>query len=146
MILMLSDESASIGLPIRIVVLTIIGMIGIYVILASVMSTPFVPGSMFAASNCSSFNMSGAVCDSPELVLSVFDNDRKPVGGANVIVWGPDRKKVIGGVTDGNGEFHYKLLNISLPQGKAEGYLSVKVMQEGYMDYSNDFLVKVKKV
>ncbi len=143
---MFSDESASVGLPIRIVVLTIIGMIGIYVIVASIMSTPFVPGSMFASSNCSSFNMNGTVCDSPDLVVSVFDNDRRPIGGANVIVWGPCKEKAVGGVTDGNGDFHYKLLNISLPQGKTEGYLSVKVMQEGYLDYTNDFLLKVKKV
>ena len=143
---MFSDESASAGLPIRIVVLTIIGMMGIYVIVTSIMSTPFVPGSMFAASNCSSFNMTGAVCDSPDLIVNVFDNDGKPVGGANIIVWGPAREKVVGGITDASGEFHYRLLNISLPQGKTEGYLSVKVMQEGYLDHTNEFLVKVRKV
>ncbi|WP_292470282.1 hypothetical protein [Methanolobus sp.] len=143
---MLSDDSTSVGLPIRIVVLTIIGMIGIYSILTAVMSTPFVPDSMFAASNCSSFNITGTASDSPDLLVSVFDNDGRPVGGANVIVWGPRREKVVGGVTDGNGEFHYQLTGISLPQGKAEGYLSVKVMEEGYLDYTNDFLVKVKKV
>lgn len=143
---MFSDNSASVGLPIRIVVLTIIGMIGIYAILSAVMSTPFVPGSMFAASNCSSFNISGSVDDSPDLVVSAFDNDGRPVSGANVIVWGPQREKVVGGVTDSAGEFHYRLTSISLPQGKTEGYLSAKVMEEGYMDYSNDFFVKVKRV
>ncbi|WP_094227166.1 carboxypeptidase-like regulatory domain-containing protein [Methanolobus psychrotolerans] len=143
---MFSDDSASVGLPIRIVVLTIIGMIGIYVIISSIMSTPFVPGSMYAVANCSSFNMTGTVCDSPELIVSVFDNDGRPIGGANVIVWGPGRKKAVGGVTDASGEFDIKLLNISLAQGKTEGYLSVRVMQEGYLDYTNDFLVKVRKV
>ncbi len=143
---MFSDESASVGLPIRIVVLTVIGMTGIYVILTAVMSTPFVPDTMFASSNCSSFNLPGGTGDSPDLTVHVFDNGGKPVGGANVIVWGPERKKVAGGVSDAGGEFSYRLLNISLPPGKTEGYLSVKVMQEGYMDYSNDFLVKVKKI
>lgn len=143
---MLSDESASVGLPIRIVVLTIIGMIGMYAILSAVMSTPFVPDSMFAASNCSSFNMSGNVSDSPELIVSVLNNAGKPVGGANVVVWGPGKEKATGGITEHDGEFRYRLLNISLPQGKTEGYLSVKVMQEGYLDYSNEYFVKVRKV
>ena len=143
---MLDDESASVGLPIRIVVLTIIGMIGIYTILSAVISTPFVPDTMFASSNCSSFNLTGGTGDSPYLTVNVFDNDGRPVRDANVIVWGPSRKIGAGGITDADGEFKYRLLNISLPQGKSEGYLSVKVMQEGYLDYSNDYFLKVKKV
>lgn len=143
---MLSDESASVGLPIRIVVLTIIGMIGMYTILSAVMSAPFVPDSMFAASNCSSFNLSGNMSDSPDLVVSVFDNEGRPIGGANLVVWSPDKDKVAGGISDADGEFHYRLMNISLPKGKTEGYLSVKVMQEGYLDYSNEYFVRVRKV
>lgn len=143
---MLSDDSASTGLPIRIVVLTIIGMIGIYAILSAITCTPFVPESMFAASNCSSFDITGDADDSPFLVVSVSDNDGRPVCGANVVVWGPRKEKAVGGVTDGNGEFRYQLTGISLPQGKTEGYLSVKVMEEGYLDYSSDYFVKVKKV
>ncbi|WP_407355281.1 hypothetical protein [Methanolobus sp. WCC5] len=143
---MLSDENASVDLPIRIVVLTIIGMIGIYAILSAVMSTPFVPDTMFASPDRSSFNMTANVCDSPDMTVRVFDNEGRPVGDANVVVWGPSRKKAVGGVTDHNGEFHYRLLNISLPQGKTEGYLSVKVMQEGYLDHNDDLFVKVRKV
>lgn len=143
---MLDDESASVGLPIRIVVLTIIGMIGIYTILSAVTSTPFVPDTMFASSNCSSFNLTNGTGDSPYLTVNVFDNDGRPVGDANVIVWGPSREMASGGITDADGEFEYRLLNISLPQGKTEGYLSVKVMQEGYLDYNNDYFLKVKKV
>ena len=126
--------------------LTVIGMIGIYVILSAVMNTPFVPGSIYAASDHSSFNLTGGTGDSPDLMVRVVDSDGRPVGGANVIVWGPCREKAIGGVTDGSGEFHYRLLNISLPQGKTEAYLSVKVMQEGYLDHTNDLFVKVRKV
>ncbi|SFM49518.1 hypothetical protein [Methanolobus profundi] len=143
---MFSDESASVGLPIRIVVLTIIGMIGMYAILSAVTSTPFVPDTMFASSNCSSFNISDTINDSPELIVNVFDNDGREIGGANVVIWGPSMEKAVGGITDHNGEFQYKLVNISLPQGKTEGYLSLKVMQEGYLDHSNDYFVKVRKV
>jgi hypothetical protein len=143
---MLDNESASMGLPIRIVVLTIIGMIGIYTILSAVTSTPFVPDTMFASSNCSSLNLTNGTGDSPHLTVNVFDNDGRPIGDANIIVWGPSREKVAGGITNADGEFEYRLLNISLPQGKTEGYLSVKVMQEGYLDYSNDYFLKVKKV
>ncbi|MEZ5334395.1 MAG: carboxypeptidase regulatory-like domain-containing protein, partial [Methanolobus sp.] len=69
-----------------------------------------------------------------------------PVSGANVIVWGPCREKVVGGVTDADGKFRYQLQDISLPPGKTEAYLSVKVMEEGYLDYTNDYFVKVKRV
>lgn len=143
---MFPDESASVGLPIRIVVLTIIGMVGIYAIMSAVTNTPFVPCSMSAASNSSSFSIAGNAADSPFLQVSVSDDEGRPVGGANVIVWDPCKTKVAAGITDGSGEFNYRLQNISLPQGKTEGYLSVKVMEEGYLDYNNDYFVKVKKV
>ncbi|WP_406660244.1 carboxypeptidase-like regulatory domain-containing protein [Methanolobus sp. ZRKC3] len=125
--------------------MTIIGMVGMCAIMSAVLSTPMVVGAMYATVNNSSFTIYGDYAPSPELLLQVFDQGDLPVGGANVIVWSPCRDKVVGGVTDGEGRFVFSFNNVSLPPGKNEAYISVKVMQEGYMDYSNDFLVKVRK-
>ena len=142
---MLADEDAAIGLPIRMVVLTTIGMVGMYAIISAVLSTPMVAGTMYATVNNSSFTIFGEYGPSPVMELRVLDMEDVPVGGANVIVRSPGRDKVEAGVTDGNGIFTFSFSNVSLPAGKNEGYLSLLVMQEGYMDYSNEFLVKVRK-
>ena len=140
------DEDAAVGLPIRMVVLTIIGMVGMYAIISAVLSSPLVMGTMYATVNNSSFSIQGEYAPSPELFVQVFDSQDVPVGDANVIVWGPCRDKAIGGITDADGKLSFSFTNITLPVGKNEGFFSVKVMQEGYMDYNNEFLVKVRKV
>ncbi len=139
------DCNAATGLPIRMVVLTIIGMIGMYAILSAVLSTPLTPGTMYATVNSSSFSINDTNTDSPELLVRVIDQEDAAVGGANVIIWGPARKQVIGGITDVSGEFSFRLTNVTLPTGKSEGFIAVEVMQEGYLDYSDDFFVKVRK-
>ena len=141
----ISDENAAVGLPIRMVVLTIIGMVGMYAIISAVLSSPLAMETMYVAVNNSSFEIQGEYGPSPELLVQVFDSEDVPVGDANVVVWGPCRDKAIGGITDSDGKFSFNFSNITLPVGKNEGYLSAKVMQEGYMDHSNDFLVKVRR-
>ena len=141
----MQDEQGSIGLPIRMVVLTIIGLIGFAAIVASISNAPAAPRPMYAVANISSFVLPGGTGDTPPLLLTVFDNDDNPIGGANVVVWGPSRSAAAGGVTDSGGEVVIQIANISLPVGKQEGYLSVKVMADGYLDYSDGYLVKVVK-
>ncbi|MDW7732458.1 MAG: carboxypeptidase-like regulatory domain-containing protein [Methanolobus sp.] len=141
----LQNCDATTGLPIRMVVLTIIGMVGMYAILTAVLSAPLTPGSMYVSVNNSSFSINDTLDDSPQLLVRVFDQEDVPVGGANIVVWDPSRGQVVGGITDGAGEFTFRLTNITLPAGKSEGFLAVRVMQEGYLDYSDDFFVKVRK-
>lgn len=141
----LQDCDAATGLPIRMVVLTIIGMVGMYAILTAVLNTPLAAGSMYVSVNNSSFSINDTFDDSPELLVQVVDQEDAPVGGANIVVWDPSRERVVGGITDGAGEFTFKLTNVTLPAGKSEGFLAVRVMQEGYLDYSDDFFVKVRK-
>ena len=142
---LLQDEQGSIGLPIRMVVLTIIGLIGFAAIVASISNAPAAPRPMYAVANISSFVLPGGTGDTPPLLLTVFDNDDNSVGGANIVVWGPSRSAAAGGVTDSGGEVVIQIANISLPVGKQEGYLSIKVMADGYLDYSDGYLVKVVK-
>jgi hypothetical protein len=139
------DRSAALGLPIRMVVLTIIGMIGMYVILYAVLNAPLAPGAIYATVDNTSFVLPGGQGDSPVMQVRVLDSKDAPVGGANVVLWCPSRQKAIGGVTGPGGTFEATLSNISLPTGKNEGYIAVRVMQEGYMDYSDEFFVKVRR-
>ena len=141
----LRDEQGSVGLPMRMVVLTIIGLIGFAAIVASISNAPAAPRPMYAMANVSSFALPGGSGDTPSLLLTVFDNDEKTIGGANVVVWGPSHSAATGGITDPGGEVVIRIANISLPIGKQEGYLSVKVMADGYLDYSDSYLVKVVK-
>ncbi|TGC08140.1 carboxypeptidase regulatory-like domain-containing protein [Methanolobus halotolerans] len=127
------------------VVLTIIGMIGMYLILTAVLSTPLTPDTMYVSVNKSSFSINNTLSDSPELLVHVFDQGDVPVGGANIVVWDPSREQAAGGITDGSGRFVFKLTNITLPAGKSEGFIAVRVMQEGYFEYSDNFFVKVRK-
>ena len=142
---LLRDERGSIGLPMRMVVLTIIGLIGFAAIVGSISNAPAAPRPMYAVANISSFTLPDGSGDTPPLLVTVFDNDGNQIGGANVVVWGPSRSAAAGGVTDSGGEVVLQITNISLPVGKQEGYLSIKVMADGYLDYSDGYLVKVVK-
>ena len=142
---LIHDEQGSVGLPIRMVVLTIIGLIGFAAIVGSISNAPAAPRPMYAVANISSFTLPDGSGDTPPLLLTIFDNDDDPIGGANVVVWGPSRSAAAGGVTDSDGEVVLQVANISLPVGKHEGYLSIKVMADGYMDYTDGYVVKVVK-
>ena len=142
---LLRDERGSVGLPIRMVVLTIIGLVGFAAIVGSISNAPAAPRPMYAVANVSSFTLPDGSGDTPPLLITVFDNDDNQIGGANVVVWGPSRSAAAGGVTDSGGEVVLQVANISLPVGKQEGYLSIKVMADGYMDYTDGYVVKVVK-
>lgn len=142
---LLRDERGSVGLPIRMVVLTIIGLVGFAAIVGSISNAPAAPRPMYAVANVSSFTLPDGSGDTPPLLMTVFDNDDNPIGGANVVVWGPSHSAAAGGVTDSGGEVVLQVANISLPVGKQEGYLSIKVMADGYMDYTDGYVVKVVK-
>ncbi|MDO9517771.1 MAG: hypothetical protein Q7J10_06940 [Methanosarcinaceae archaeon] len=142
---LLQDEQGSVGLPMRMVVLTIIGLIGFAAIVASISNAPAIPRPMYVVANISSFALPNGSGDTPPLLLSVFDNDDISIPNANVVVWGPSRSAATGDITDSDGKVVVQIANISLPIGKQEGYLSVKVMADGYLDYSDSYLVKVIK-
>ncbi|MCL7410651.1 MAG: carboxypeptidase regulatory-like domain-containing protein [Methanosarcinaceae archaeon] len=142
---LLHNEQGSVGLPMRMVVLTIIGLIGFAAIVASISNAPTVPRPMYVVANISSFALPNDSGDTPPLLLSVFDNDDISIPDANVVVWGPSHSAAAGGVTDSGGEVVIQIANISLPVGKQEGHISVKAMADGYLDYTDIYLVKVVK-
>lgn len=142
------NEAGTIGLPIRITVLSIIGFIGFYAILSAIGSAPTPPEPMYAKTNISAFSLpspesGGAGETNLSLLIKVFDSNNCGIEEANVIAWSPDRKKAYSGTTDHKGNVTVKIINPGLPPGKAEGYVSIKVMRAGYRDFTNDYFLKV---
>lgn len=140
------NETGTVGLPIRIVVLSIVGFIGFCAILSAISEAPKPPEPMYAVSNISTFSLnSGGTESNFSLQISVLDREKRGVVEANVIAWSPDRKKAYSGITDSNGKVVIRISNPELPPGKAEGYISIKVMRSGYTDFSEEYFVKIKR-
>ncbi len=142
------NEAGTLGLPIRIVVLTVVGLIGFYAILSAISNAPTPPKPMYATAKISAFSLpfsEGEIIKETNLSLlvKVFDSENRGIGEASVIAWSPDRKKAYSGVTDLEGKVTLKISNPELPPGKAEGYIKIKVMREGYRDFTSDYFLKV---
>lgn len=140
------NETGTVGLPIRIVVLSIVGFIGFCAILSALSSAPEPPESMYATSNISTLSLnSGGTGSNITFQINVLDRQNRGVAEANVIVWSPDRKKACSGVTNSNGNVIITVSDPELPPGKAEGYISIKAMRSGYTDIDEAYFVKVKR-
>lgn len=142
------NEAGTVGLPIRIVVLSVVGFIGFYAILSALSNAPTPPEPMYATANISAFSLPSPDSETEKetnlsLLVKVLDRNNRGIGEANVIAWSPDRKKAYSGVTDPTGNVTIKIINPELPSGKAEGYISIKVMRAGYRDFTSDHFLKV---
>ncbi|MDW5551975.1 carboxypeptidase regulatory-like domain-containing protein [Methanosarcina sp.] len=142
------DEAGTLGLPIRIVVLTVVGLIGFCTILTALSNAPAPPKPMYATANMSVLSLPSTEGSSNtetnlSLPVKVFDSENRGIKDANVIAWSPDRKRAYSGVTDLKGNVILKISNPELPSGKAEGYIKIKVMREGYRDFTSDYFLKV---
>ena len=127
------NEAGTIGLPIRITVLSIVGFIGFYAILSAVGSAPTPPEPMYATTNISAFSLASPESGGDEginlsVLIKVLDRNSRGIEEANVIAWSPDRKNAYSGITDLNGNVTIKIINPELPLGTAEGYIALKVM------------------
>jgi hypothetical protein len=142
------NDAGTVGLPIRIVVLSIVGLAGFYAILSALGSAPAPAEPLYATANISSFSLPSPESARSEetnlsLLVKVFDRDSRGVGEANVILRSPDRQRAYSGITDSKGNVVVKISNPELPPGKAEGYVSIRVMRTGYIDFTSDYFVKV---
>ncbi len=142
------NEAGTIGLPIRIVVLSVVGLVGFYAILSALSNAPTPPEPMYATANISAFSLPSPDAETEKetnlsLLVKVLDRNNRGIGEANVIAWSPDRKKAYSGVTDPNGNVTIRISKPELPPGKAEGYIAIKVMRTGYRDFTSDYFLKV---
>jgi hypothetical protein len=139
------NETGTAGLPIRIVVLSIVGFIGFYAILSALSAAPNPAEPMYATANISTLSLNPGGNESNfSLQISVLDRENRGVRGANVIFWSPDRKKAYSGITDPDGNVIIRILDPALPAGKSEGYSAIKVMRTGYRDFDEEYFIKVK--
>ncbi len=142
------SEAGTIGLPIRITVLSIVGFVGFYTILSALGSAPAPPEPVYATADISEFSLPSqepgkAAETNLSLLVKVLDRNNCGIEDANVVAWSPDRKKACSGITDLKGNVTIKIINLELPPGKAEGYVSIKVMRAGYRDFTSNYFVKV---
>ncbi len=141
---LLASERATLGLPIRLVVLTTIGLIGFAVIVAAIANTPQSPKPVYALSNVSNMTIN-TTGNSSVMLITVQDFEEEPVPGCNVILRDPSNSVAVAGTTDVQGQVQLQLINMSIPYSRQTGYISIRTLAEGYMDYNDGFFVKVTK-
>ena len=141
---MFRDETATMGLPMRMVVLTIVGMAGLAAMIMFIGDINMVPKSMHAditgIDNSTTNSVLHVNNGTKNVTISVIDVDGGHVVGATVVFYGLNTSA--SGITDSNGN---ALVNIDTASFSVpgEGYLKLSAKASGFVDYKNDFALKV---
>lgn len=142
--IMLRDETAAMGLPVRMVVLTVIGMAGLAAMIMFIGDVNLIPRSMHAdiidisGSTVSNFIHAGS--GRKYITVEVVDVDGAAVEGATVIFYGLRTSSYGSTGADGRALI---ALDTSKIRVQGEGYLKLMVKAPGFADYQNDFALKV---
>ena len=133
----------ALGLPIKMVVLTIVGMVGLAAILAVISnSEAAMPKPMHANINGSGLVILSESPDVIELPVEVVNSkDGTPVVKASVALSGMSAVAI--NITDSSGDTVMKFNKNDLELKTQEGYMSLVVRSPGFRDYENEFAVKV---
>jgi hypothetical protein len=141
---MLHDESATTGLPIRIVVLTIIGMAGLAAMIMFIGDVDVVPRSMHAdiigIDNSTSSSVLYTNSGVKNIMVQVIDVNGNGVEDATVIIYGLHTS--CAGITGVDGRTVISL-DTSVISVNGEGYLKLAAKGQGFLDAKNDFALKV---
>jgi hypothetical protein len=141
---MFRDETAALGLPIRMVVLTIVGTVGLAAMIIFIGDMSLLPKTMHAdiigIDNSTTSSVLHVNNGTKNVTIRVIDIDGGPVEGATVVFYGLHSSA--SGMTDSNGN---TLVNIDTASlcGSGEGYLKLSAKASGFVDYQNDFALKV---
>jgi hypothetical protein len=141
---MFRDETASMGLPVRMVVLTIVGMAGLAAMVIVIGDLNLVPKTMHAditgIDNSTTSSVLHVNNGTKNVTVRVIDIDGGPVVGATVVIYGLHTSA--SGISDSNGN---ALINIDTASFSVsgEGYLKLSAKASGFVDYKNDFALKV---
>lgn len=135
----------AIGLPIQMVVLTIVGMAGLAAMLAIIDNgQSAIPGSIHAdvkSGNLiilSAFNDTESIDVKVEVINSI---DGTPVRKASSVLSGGGTSAV--NVTDENGITILRFKKTDFDMDTGEGYLDLEVMANGFQDYTNEYAIKL---
>jgi len=133
----------ALGLPIKMVVLTIVGMVGLAAILAVISnSEAAMPKPMHANINGSGLVILSESPDVIELPVEVVNSkDGTPVVKASVALSGMSAVAI--NITDSSGDTVMKFNKNDLELKTQEGYMSLVVRAPGFREYENEFAVKV---
>ena len=133
----------AIGLPIKMVVLTIVGMVGLAAMLSFISgSEAAIPKPMHANINGGSLIILSNSSPVIELPVEVINSkDGTPVVKASVALTGMSMAAI--NVTDGSGDTLLKFNKSDLELRAQEGYLKLSVRAAGFREYENEFAVKV---
>ena len=141
---MFRDETAAMGLPMRMVVLTIVGMAGLAAMVIVIGDLNLVPKTMHAditgIDNSTTSSVLHVNNGTKNVTVRVIDIDGGPVVGATVVFYGLHTSA--SGITDSNGNALVNIDTTSLSVS-GEGYLKLSAKASGFVDYKNDFAMKV---
>ena len=141
---MFRDEAGAVGLPMRMVVLTIVGMAGLASMIIVIGDLNFVPRSMhgdiISIDNSTSSSLLHANNGTKNVTVEVVDVDGSSVERATVVIFGLDSSA--SGRTNRDG-YAVLVVNTSSIKVVGEGYLKLVVKADGFSDYLNDYALKV---
>jgi len=131
------------GLPIKMVVLTIVGMVGLAAILAVITSSEVaMPKPMHANIKTGSLIILSESPEIIELAVEVINSkDGTPVEKASVTLSGMSAVAI--DITDSSGDTVLRFDKNELELKTQEGYMSLVVRAPGFREYENEFAVKV---
>jgi hypothetical protein len=135
----------AIGLPIKMVVLTIVGMAGLAAMLVIIDNgQSAIPGSMHADVKSGNLIILSAFndTDSIEVKVEVINSiDGAPVRKASSVLTGEGTCAV--NITDEYGITILRFKKTDFAMDTGEGYLDLEVKANGFQDYANEYAVKL---
>lgn len=133
----------ALGLPIKMVVLTIIGMVGLAGMLVFINnSEAAMPKPMHANINSGSLIILSESPEIIELAVEVINSkDGTPVEKASVALSGMSAVAI--NITDSRGETVLRFNKNDFKFNTQEGYLNLIAKASGFKEYLNEFAVKV---
>lgn len=135
----------AIGIPIKMVVLTIVGMAGLAAMLAIIDNgQSAISGSMHADVKSGNIIILSALNDTDniDVMVEVINSiDGTPVRKASSVLTGEGTSTV--NITDENGVAILRFKKTDFDMESGEGYLDIEVRANGFQDYSNEYAVKL---
>lgn len=133
----------ALGLPIKMVVLTIVGMVGLAAMISFISSSEAaMPKPMHSNIKGSGLIILSGSPDIIELPVEVINSkDGTPVVKASVALTGMSAVAI--NVTDNSGDTVLRFNKSDLGLTAQEGYLKLTVRAAGFREYENEFAVKV---
>ncbi len=138
----LKNESAVLGLPMRLTVSLIIGSIALIAILSTILNPCLFPHRMLVTISPQVTTVQGSDPENVSFTVFVNDSDGFPLRGASVIIKG------LGGAGSGVSENDGKALvnlEIQLENGTYEGYLDISVRAPCHVPFEYQAIVKIVK-